>query len=131
MGSNDKRAITDQFRWAISGMKQAFLAERNLRIHVAAAVVVMAFAFVFHVSYMEKLVLLIVIGLVISLEIVNTAVERAVDLATADEHPLAKLAKDIAAAAVLFSAGIAVIVGLAIFLPYLFCMFGHDMLWAP
>ncbi|EEM82035.1 Undecaprenol kinase [Bacillus thuringiensis serovar huazhongensis BGSC 4BD1] len=65
------------------------------------------------------MILLIVIGIVMSLEMVNTAVEKTVDLATADIHPFAKIAKDVAAGAVLLFTIIAVIIGAIIFLPYM------------
>lgn len=120
MASNDKRRewvrLARGFRTAFSGMWRAFLGERNLQIHFLTGLIVIILAFLFHVSYVEKLILLIVIGIVIALELINTAIERAVDLVTAEKHPLAKLAKDTAAAAVLFFAIIAVIIGIAIFI---------------
>lgn len=103
------------FGYAFSGLTSAIRTERNLKIHFAAAFVVVVFAFVFHLSYSEKLILLIVIGIVISLELVNTAVEHAVDLVTDEKHPLAKFAKDAAAAAVLFFSIIAVIIAIVMF----------------
>lgn len=120
MASNDKRREWDRlsrgFRLAFSGMWQAFRSERNLQIHFLTGLIVIILAFAFQVSYIEKIILLIIIGLVVALELVNTALERAVDLITAENHPLAKLAKDTAAAAVLFFAIIAVITGVAMFI---------------
>lgn len=120
MASSGKRRewvrLSRGFRTAFSGMWKAILTERNLQIHFLIGLIVIIFAFVFHVSYIEKLLLLIVIGIVIALELINTAIERVVDLVTAEKHPLAKLAKDTAAAAVLFFAIIAVIIGLVIFI---------------
>lgn len=63
--------------------------------------------------------LVLTVGAVITLELVNTAIERAVDLVTGEFHPLAKAAKDIAAAAVLVAAGLAVIIGVLLFWPHL------------
>lgn len=120
MDSHNKRRERERlakgFRIAFSGLWRAVLAERNLQIHFFAAIIVLSFAFVFDVSYVEKLILLIVIGVVIALELMNTAIERAVDLVSIEETPLAKLAKDIAASSVLFFTIIAVIIGLAIFI---------------
>lgn len=124
MASNDKRRewarLSQGFRTAFSGLKTAFFSERNLQIHVFIGFIVIILAFIFHVSYIEKLVLLIVIGIVIALELVNTAIERTVDMMTGQKHPLAKLAKDTSAAAVLFFAIIAVMIGLAIFIHSLY-----------
>ncbi|HET7615679.1 MAG TPA: diacylglycerol kinase family protein [Bacillales bacterium] len=105
----------DRFKWAFSGLVHALKCERNLQIHFAAGVVVLILAFAFRFEYMEKLILLIIIGAVISLELVNTAIERTVDLVSEEFHPLAKRAKDVAAAAVLIFTIIAVITGIAMF----------------
>ncbi|MCV5580617.1 diacylglycerol kinase family protein, partial [Escherichia coli] len=75
-----------------------------------AAVIVLCCGFYFRITQVEWMILLIVIGIVMSLEMVNTAVEKTVDLATTDIHPFAKVAKDVAAGAVLLFAIIAVII---------------------
>lgn len=108
-----------RFLYAWSGIIMAVKEETHMKIHVIAACVVMILAFLFHLSAQEWLILLVVIALVISLEMINTAIERAVDLVTKEFHPLAKAAKDIAAGAVLVAAVIAAIVGAIIFLPYI------------
>ncbi|NIK15458.1 undecaprenol kinase [Saccharococcus thermophilus] len=92
--------------------------EAHMRVHIALAVIVIVAAVIVHISKWEWLVLLLTIGSVITLELINTAIERAVNLVTTDFHPLAKAAKDIAAAAVLFAAIVAVIIGIIIFLPH-------------
>lgn len=86
-----------------------------MQIHCLAAVIVICCGFYFHVTTLEWLILLIVIGIVMSLEMINTAIEKTVDLATGDFKPLAKIAKDVAAGAVLLFAVIAVIIGAIIF----------------
>lgn len=103
------------FVYAFSGIKSAIRMERNLKVHLAAAILVIALAFVFHVSYFEKLILLILIGIVISLELINTSIEHTVNLATDEHRPLAKLAKDTAAGAVLFFSITAAVIGVMIF----------------
>ncbi|HEX7063942.1 MAG TPA: diacylglycerol kinase family protein [Bacillales bacterium] len=107
------------FVFAFSGIKNAIRTERNLKFHILTGIIVMILAFMYQVTYMETLILLVVIGTVISLEIVNSAVERAVNLATEKKHPLAKLAKDTAAGAVLFFSIIAAIIGILIFLHHM------------
>ncbi|RYL90404.1 diacylglycerol kinase family protein [Sporolactobacillus sp. Y61] len=95
---------------AISGFRLAVLQERNIRLQLFAAVVVLIFSLVIGVSRSNLLIILILIGGVISLELVNTAVERAVDLVTREPHPMAKAAKDAAAAAVWWFSVIATII---------------------
>jgi undecaprenol kinase len=108
-----------RFACAWAGMMAAVKEEAHMRIHIALAVVAVIAAAIFRISKLEWLILLLTIGSVITMELINTAIERVVDLVTADFHPLAKAAKDIAAAAVLIAAVVAVIVGITIFLPYL------------
>lgn len=89
--------------------------ERNFRIHLCAAAYALGFAPAMALSRGEWAALLLTIALVIGMEAVNTAIERAVDLASPDRHPLARAAKDAAAGAVLFCAVAAVGVGVALF----------------
>lgn len=76
--------------------------------------------FYFRITKIEWMICLILFALVLSLELVNTAIESVVDLASPDIHPLAKLSKDAAAGAVLISAIISAVIGLMIFIPYIF-----------
>ncbi|MGH2411630.1 MAG: diacylglycerol kinase family protein, partial [Chloroflexota bacterium] len=78
-----------------------FRTQRNMRIHVGAAAAVLALAGVLRVARVELAVLLLCILAVLTLEMLNTVVEAVVDLATEEYHPLAKIAKDVAAGAVL------------------------------
>ena len=106
------------FTYAASGIATAFR-ERNFRFHICMMLYMFYFLFChdfFAVSKTETAVLLLTCSVVLSLECMNTAVERAVDLATKERHPLAKQAKDAAAGAVLIAAIIAVIIGLVILL---------------
>jgi len=120
MGSRDyKRAsLLKSFGYAISGITRVIKEERNIKIHLCAALIVIALAFYFHFSRNDWLVLLLIITIVISLELVNSAVEAVVDLASPEIHPLAKKAKDVAAGAVLVAAIISVIIGFLLFFPY-------------
>ncbi|MDD6427899.1 MAG: diacylglycerol kinase family protein [Lachnospiraceae bacterium] len=105
------------FGYAISGIGQCIRDERNIRIHLVFTALVVVGGIVLHISLQEWIVCLILFGLVISLELVNTAVESTVDLVTEERHPLAKKAKDTAAGAVLVSAVFAAVIGLLIFVP--------------
>lgn len=107
------------FGYAWKGFRTAFVEERNLKIHVAATGVVVLLGFYFQITSLEWMALAMVIGLVISLELVNSAIENLTDLVSKEMHPLAGKAKDMAAAAVLFASLIAVVVGLLIFVKYI------------
>ena len=104
--------------FAVSGLITTFKDARNMRKHAVSAILVILAGLVFQVSVTEWLFLLLSISLVIAFEIVNSAIENVVDLAS-DYHfsMLAKNAKDMAAGAVLFVSGFALLTGLIIFVP--------------
>lgn len=106
--------------YAISGIIHCIQKERNIKIHILFMLLVVICGFIVHLSVMEWFICILLFALVISLELVNTAIEAVVDLCTQEIHPLAKTAKDTAAGAVLVSAMASVIVGLMIFIPKLF-----------
>ena len=112
------RTVYASFEFALTGIITAFREERNLRKHAVSASLAIIFGFVFMISRIEWLFLLLAIFLVIFGEIINSAIENVVDLAS-DYHfsMLAKNAKDMAAGAVLFISLYAGIVGMMIFLP--------------
>lgn len=107
------------FKYAINGIVYALSTQQNLIIHLIATLAVVIASFIFRLTTIEWTVILLTISSVWITELFNTAFEKTVDLVTTDHHPLAKIAKDVAAGAVLFSALSSVIVGLLIFLPKL------------
>jgi undecaprenol kinase len=109
------KRFTCSFFYAWSGLKQAIRNEQNMKIHLFIALLVISFAFILKIPLYEKIILLLVIGVIISLEVVNTAIERVVDLVTKEYHPMAKVAKDVSAGAVLIFSIFAVIIGILIF----------------
>lgn len=111
------------FTYPIKGLRYAYRNEQNLAVDVGIALLVTIAGFIFKLNLVEWAILALTIGLVISCELINTAIEAVVDLVTEDYHPLAKVAKDTAAAAVFVFAIIAVIVGLIIFLPKVIALF--------
>ena len=111
------------FTYPIKGLRYAYRNEQNLALDVGVALLVTIAGFIFKLNLVEWAILALTIGLVISCELINTAIEAVVDLVTEDYHPLAKVAKDTAAAAVFVFAIIAVIVGLIIFLPKVIALF--------
>ncbi|HLS88149.1 MAG TPA: diacylglycerol kinase family protein [Sphingobacteriaceae bacterium] len=114
-----KRTIWQAFLYAWRGFAHTWRSQPNIRVQFGAAVAVVAAARWLGLNRSAVVPLLLAIGLVICMEAVNTAVETAVDLATRDVHPLARLAKDVAAGAVLWAVVVAVAVGFWIFGPHL------------
>ena len=112
----DIRKFIKSFGYAIQGIVTA-MSEQNFRFHVLSTVIVMIAGLFTGLSIIEWIIIVLVITLVIGAEMFNTAIERVVDLVSPDYHPLAKQAKDIAAAAVFVFAACSVIIGILIFLP--------------
>lgn len=108
------------FKYALEGIWVALKDEPNLLIHLVITLLVILLGLYFNISLFEWLVLVLTFGLIISLELTNTAIEEAVDSFTESEHPSAKKAKDVAAGAVLVASITAIIIGIFIFLPYFF-----------
>ncbi|MFQ8891318.1 MAG: diacylglycerol kinase [Clostridium sp.] len=109
------KKLVDSFNSAINGIINTVRTERNMKIHLVAAILVLIACFFFDISKMEFLILAITITMVMAAEVVNTAIEAVVDMSTNYYHPLAKIAKNAAAGAVLITAINAVIVGYVIF----------------
>jgi diacylglycerol kinase (ATP) len=107
----------DSFRYAFQGWWYVIRTQRNAWIHAIASSLVVALAAWLRLSTLEWAILILVIALVWSAEFFNTAIEAVVDLASPAHHPLAKVGKDVGAAAVLIAAGAAVLIGLLILGP--------------
>ena len=105
------------FSHALRGLR-LFVSQPNARIHVLAALLVVALACWLKVSALEWVALVLAIALVMGAEALNTALEYAVDLASPEWHALARDAKDVAAAAVLIASIGAAVVGVVVFWPY-------------
>ncbi len=105
------------FRYAFAGLWTALRSQRNARIHLLAAVAVTALGLWLRLDTLRWAVLVLAIALVFSAEMLNTVVETIIDLVTKEYHPLAKVAKDVSAGAVLLTAIAAVVVGLLILGP--------------
>jgi diacylglycerol kinase (ATP) len=108
-------SIIESFNYAFEGVVHVLRTQRNMRIHFAIAVGVLVAALAFDVSRLELIALLLAISFVLIAEMINSAVEAAVDVASTSFDPLAKLAKDVAAGAVLISAVNAVAIGYLVF----------------
>ena len=119
-----KNPLYKSFGYAFEGIFAGIRKERNMKIHCAAAVLVVIAGAVLGISTTEWCICFLLFGLIMSLELVNTAVEAVVDLVTEEKKPLAKLAKDTAAGAVLIAAIMAAVTGAIIFLPKLLAFAG-------
>src|SRR5262249_681479 len=115
MSSRRSPGILDSFNYAFEGLIHVLRTQRNMRIHFLAAGIVLVVALLVGVTKIELIALLISITFVLVAEMINTAVEGAIDVATSSFDPMAKLAKDIAAGAVLLATINAVAVGYLVF----------------
>lgn len=113
---NKLKKFLNSFKYAFEGIKYSIKSEQNLKIHIIIMIFVIIAGIVFKISKFEWIICIILFGFVISLELVNTAIEKVVDLITVEKNPKAKIAKDVAAGAVLISAICAAIIGVIIFL---------------
>ena len=119
MKSMKKDPLVKSFGYAFAGIYTGIKKERNMKIHCVMMCLVVAAGLIFQISAVKWCICLVLFGLVMALELVNTAVEAVVDLVTEERKPLAKIAKDTAAGAVLIAAIMAAIAGLILFVPEL------------
>ena len=108
-------SIFESFNFAVEGIIHVLRTHRNMRVHFAVAIVVLVAAVWVGVSKLELIALLLAIAFVFITEMINSALEQAIDVATTSFDPLAKLAKDVAAGAVLIATVNAVAIGYLVF----------------
>ena len=117
------KKLINSFKYAIEGFVSSFKTERNMKIHIMAMIIVIALGLFFKLNKVEWCFIIIAIASVISAELFNTAIETVVDMVSPERNPKAKLAKDIAAGAVLVVAIGAAIIGFIIFGPQIINVF--------
>jgi len=115
-----EKPLYNTISYAIEGIISTMKEERNMTIHILMMFLVITAGIIFHISYLEWIICLILCGLILTLELINTAIENVVDLVTVENNKKAKIAKDSAAGAVLIMSIFASIIGLIIFLPKIF-----------
>lgn len=113
----------NSFVYALTGIKKAIKSEKNIKIDIVAAILVIIAAAVLKISTVEWIVCLVLISGVLSAEMMNTAIEAAIDLYTREKRELAAKAKDVAAGAVLVKAIVSAVIGGIIFIPKIIEMF--------
>jgi diacylglycerol kinase (ATP) len=109
------RTLLESFNFAVEGIIHVLRTQRNMRIHFLAAVGVLVAGLAIGISKLELIALLLAIAFVFITEMINSALEQAIDVATTSFDPLAKLAKDIAAGAVLIATVNAIAIGYLVF----------------
>jgi len=117
-------ALRKSFKYALNGIFTALSICRNLKIHYLLALIAIIAGIYFDITRVELAVILLTITLVVTLEMMNTAIEKVVDLLTEKYHILALIAKDIAAGAVLIASIVAFIIGALIYGPHILALFG-------
>lgn len=117
------KRIINSFKYAFNGLIDTYKTEQSVWIYIPVSLLVILMGFYFKINTVEWLVILLVLGVILSLELINTALESVVDLVTDKYHPLAKKAKDTVSAAVLVFAVASVIIGFIIFIPKIILLF--------
>ena len=115
--SLDKKKLRNSFKYAFSGIKLCVIDEQNMLIHFTVATLVIISGFIFKISKIEWIICLILIGIVMMMELLNTAIENVCDAVTDKENKFIKIAKDTAAGSVLVISIVSAIIGLMIFIP--------------
>jgi diacylglycerol kinase len=113
------------FGHAFRGLWYALRTQRNARVHVSVAILAILLGIVLRISAVEFAMVFVAIAGVFLAEMFNTVFELCVDLASPDYHPLAKIAKDVAAGAVLLSAMLSIVIGVFVFVPHLWGLLGR------
>ena len=124
--NSQNHSLFQSVKFAVNGIKIATRYNRNIRIHFLIAISVLISCFVLEMKLVEIAVISMIILLVISAEMINTAIEEVIDLVTKDYKEEAKFAKDVSAGMVLIVAIGSIAIGLLIFTPYILRLFSLD-----
>lgn len=117
------KRLLNSFKYAVEGIKYTFKFEQNIIVHSIVMVLVIILGLLLKISFFEWVICIILFGLVIGTELINTSIEALTDLMTDKINPLAKIAKDTASGAVLIFALTSVAAGLLIFVPKIINLF--------
>ena len=105
------------FTYAFNGIKTAFKTEQNFVVDLIVGIIAITLGFILKISTIEFIIVILVIGIAITVELINTAIEYTVDMAMPEIHPLAKLAKDLSSGAVFIMDFFILVIGIIIYLP--------------
>lgn len=121
------KRIIMSFKFAFEGITYVLSTQNNMRIHVVVAFIALILSIILDVPQYQLLLVFFSIVFVMCMELINTAIEKTIDLMTTEYHPLAKIAKDVAAGAVLFAAIFAFIIGVYVFTRPLLALFSYEL----
>ncbi|MFT3703836.1 MAG: diacylglycerol kinase family protein [Agriterribacter sp.] len=111
------------FKYAFTGIVSFFKKDINGQLELMAAIVAIAAGWFFHISGLQWVTVLLCTGSVLTLEMINTSIEKLCDMIQPEYHPQIKIIKDVAAGAVLLSAVVSLVIGIIIFYPHIILLF--------
>lgn len=106
------------FKYSLDGLAYAYKNEQSMWIHALGSLFTIVLGFIYHLSLSEWAIIFIALGVILASELINTAIEAAVDLCTLEIHPLAKIAKDCGSAATFVLTLVSIVICLFVFVPY-------------
>lgn len=122
--SKDKRTFKGSVKNCLDGISYVTKNEKNFKSEIALGIIALTLSYILKIDKIEFIIVLTMICLVLTTEIINTAIERAVDLVTKEYHELARIAKDVSAGSVLVTSTFALIIGIIIFMPKIITLLG-------
>ena len=122
--SKDKRTFKGSVKNCLDGISYVTKNEKNFKREIALGIIALILSYILKIDKIEFIIVLTMICLVLTTEIINTAIERTVDLVTKEYHELARIAKDVSAGSVLVTSIFALIIGIIIFMPKIITLLG-------
>ena len=122
--SKDKRKFSGSIKYCLEGINFVITNESNFKKEIVIGIIALLLSYILKISRIEFIIILIMIALVLTSEIINTSIEKVVDLYTKDYNNLAKIAKDVSAGSVLVMSIFSLLVGVIIFLPKIINVLG-------
>lgn len=122
--SKDKRTFKGSVKNCLDGISYVTKSEKNFKREIALGIIALILSYILKIDKIEFIIILTMICLVLTTEIINTAIERAVDLVTKEYHELARIAKDVSAGSVLVTSIFSLIIGIIIFIPKIITLLG-------
>ena len=122
--SKDKRTFKGSVKNCLDGISYVTKNEKNYKREIALGIIALILSYILKIDKIEFIIVLTMICLVLTTEIINTAIERTVDLVTKEYHELARIAKDVSAGSVLVTSIFALIIGIIIFIPKIITLLG-------
>lgn len=122
--SKDKRKFSSSIKYCLEGINFVITNESNFKKEIVIGIIALLLSYILKISRIEFIIILIMIALVLTSEIINTSIEKVVDLYTRDYNNLAKIVKDVSAGSVLVMSIFSLLVGIIIFLPKIINVLG-------